>query len=263
MPSLLLLISLPNCQSPEAHCVWQQGAVIRADTTQKQLALIFTGGDYSEGGTHIRQVLARYGISAGFFFTGDFYRHPENEQLIRLLIRDGHYLGPHSDRHLLYCAWENRDSLLVTETEFKQDLAANYRVMQDFGIPKSVASYFIPPYEWYNRQIVQWAREMDVRLFNYSPGTLSAADYTLPGRKNYRSSAEIFTSIMQYEQQQSSGLNGFILLMHIGTHPSRKDKFYHRLEELLEYLNKKEYQLRRIDHLLSPCYRHYNGKYDE
>jgi peptidoglycan/xylan/chitin deacetylase (PgdA/CDA1 family) len=67
---------------------------------------------------------------------------------------------------------------------------------------------------------------------------------------NYRSSEEIYKSIIDYEKSDPRGLNGFILLIHIGTHPDRKDKFYRRLDELLEYLQKEGYGLVRIDDLL-------------
>jgi len=62
------------------------------------------------------------------------------------LREGGHYLGAHSDRHLLYCSWENRDQLLVTREEFTSDMLHNYEVMDAFGIAKENAPYFIPPY---------------------------------------------------------------------------------------------------------------------
>jgi peptidoglycan/xylan/chitin deacetylase (PgdA/CDA1 family) len=39
--------------------------------------LVFTGGDYADGGPHIRCVLRKRGVKASFFFTGDFYRDPQ------------------------------------------------------------------------------------------------------------------------------------------------------------------------------------------
>jgi endoglucanase len=38
------------------------------------------------------------------------------------MIAEGHYVGPHSDGHLLYIPWENRDTLLVTKEQFNDDL---------------------------------------------------------------------------------------------------------------------------------------------
>lgn len=227
-----------------------KGGIIRGDTTKKELALVFTGGDYGEGGKHIRKALNTQGIKSSFFFTGDFYRNSDFTYLIKNLREDGHYLGAHSDKHLLYCDWTNRDSLLVTRREFLEDLKANYHEMAKFGITQTDARYFMPPYEWYNDSISLWTREAGFQLINFTPGTRSNADYTTPDMSNYLSSEEIFQSIVNLERSDPFGLNGFILLIHIGTAPARTDKFYNRLEELIIWMKDKGYEPKRIDELL-------------
>jgi peptidoglycan/xylan/chitin deacetylase (PgdA/CDA1 family) len=208
--------------------------------------LVFTGDTFAEGCDHIAKTLKTKGVNASFFFTGNFYRNQEFERLIKRLKSDGHYLGPHSDRHLLYCSWTNRDSLLVSRDQFTKDLLANYSAMEKFGIKKKEALYFIPPYEWYNDSISTWTRQTGIQLINYSPGTRSTADYTTPDLKNYRSSEEIMQSI----KAKGDDLNGFILLLHIGTDPARTDKFYRRLEELIEFFRSRKYEMVRVDELL-------------
>jgi peptidoglycan/xylan/chitin deacetylase (PgdA/CDA1 family) len=196
-------------------------------------------------------VLAQQQIKASFFFTGNFYRNPDFKLLIKVLMADGHYLGAHSDAHLLYCAWEKRDSLLVTQKQFTADLAANYREMEKFGIIKTAARYFLPPYEWYNATLSAWTQAWGLTLVNYTPGTRSPADYTYPEMQaRYVPSAKIYQSILSYETNHVEGLNGFILLSHIGTDPRRTDKFYFRLEKLLQTLRDEGYQFKRIDELL-------------
>jgi peptidoglycan/xylan/chitin deacetylase (PgdA/CDA1 family) len=227
-----------------------QGGIVRGDTSSKRMALIFTGGSFADGGEHIRDVLKKKGVRAGFFFTGDFYRTPEFQGLIRNLAADGHYLGPHSDKHLLYCDWNDRAKTLVTRDEFRRDLLANYREMERLGIPKDRAPYFIPPYEWYNAEIAGWTREMGLVLFNFTPGTSSNADYTTPSMKEYLSSEAIYGRILAYEERDPHGLNGFILLIHIGTDPERKDKLYLKLENLITELEGRGYSFARIDALL-------------
>jgi peptidoglycan/xylan/chitin deacetylase (PgdA/CDA1 family) len=150
----------------------------------------------------------------------------------------------------LYCDWTKRDSLLVTEQEFKKDLLENYKKMTTIGISKKQALYFLPPYEWYNDTIAAWTKELDLQLINYTPGSLSHADYTTPDAKNYRSSATIYQSIIDYEKNSSNGLNGAILLMHIGTDPKRADKLYHLLPQLLQWLSEKKYNLVNVSRLV-------------
>jgi endoglucanase len=230
-----------------------EGGIIRGRTNRKEMALVFTGGDFADGGEHIRRVLREKGIRAGFFFTGDFYRSPENAGLIRGLIADGHYLGPHSDKHRLYCSWEDRAKMTVTREEFRADMSANYRIMETFGLRREEARVFIPPYEWYNREIVAWAREMGLVLFNFTPGTSSNADYTTPDMPEYLSSSAIWNRIWACEEKDPDGFNGFILLIHIGTDPKRTDKFYFQIGRLIDGLTAKGYRILRIDRLLAPA----------
>ena len=122
--------------------------------------------------------------------------------------------------------------------------------MESFGINKSNAPYFLPPYEWYNDTIAAWTGRLGLHLINFTPGTLSHADYTTPSMKNYRSSDVIMQSIVDYEQKHTNGLNGFILLMHIGAGPNRTDKFYNHLGELITTLKKKGYSIKTLGQLL-------------
>jgi len=223
-----------------------EGGMVRGDKTQKQLSLVFTGHTYADGAGVIRKVLKKNKVKGTFFLTGDFYRRYPS--VARHLQQDGHYLGPHSDKHLLYADWQKRDSTLVTRPEFEKDLQDNYLAMEEIGLKKQSPAYFMPPYEWYNREISDWAREMAVQIVNFTPGTTSNADYTTPDMKNYRSSAAIYDNILSYEQEE--GLNGFMLLIHMGTDPKRTDKLYNRLDELIRALKNKGYRLVRIDELL-------------
>lgn len=228
------------------------GAIVRGDSTKKKIALVFTGDEFADGGTSIVKTLKDKKVKASFFLTGNFYRNKTFKSIINELKADQHYLGAHSNKHLLYCDWQKRDSLLVTKSEFDEDLLANYKEMQRFGIYKQNAEYFLPPYEWYNQSISDWTKVQKLQLINFSSGTRSNADYTYPELgKAYRNSEEILKSIKVYNEVNLNGLNGYILLLHIGTDPRRTDKFYNRLNELITYLQQKGYDLVRIDNLLS------------
>jgi endoglucanase len=231
--------------------VYEHGAITRGDRQEKKLALVFTGDEFADGADAIARTLEKQNVKASFFLTGRFYRNAEFAPAVRRLKRDGHYLGAHSDAHLLYADWNDRDRLLVSRDEFERDLNKNYEAMRAFGIEKRDAPFFLPPFEWYNRAISDWTAALGLELINFSPGTGSNADYTTPDMKNYASSETIFKRIKDYEAKDAAGLNGFILLLHIGTAPERTDKFYDRLDELIEWLKSKEYELVRIDQLLS------------
>ena len=114
--------------------------------------------------------------------------------------------------------------------------------MEKFGIKKANAKLFLPPFEWYNNTISKWTNELGLTLINFTPGTYSNADYTTPDMGDkYFSSETIYKKILDYEKTSATGLNGFILLLHIGTHPNRTDKLYYKLDELINELNKRGY----------------------
>ncbi len=240
------LIALP-VPAGEETLVWDRGAVVRMDTTRKEIYLVFTGHEFADGGDTIRSTLRELGVRASFFLTGDFYRRAEFAPLVRALSRDGHYLGPHSDRHLLYVSWENRDSLLISRPAFDRDLEENLQAITRYGIPRETIRWFIPPFEWYNDSISVWTSAHGLRLINFTPGTSSNADYTVPSMgPRYISSDSIVARILREEVVSVHGLRGHILLFHIGTHPDRTDKMYHRLGMVVRALRDRGYSFRRL-----------------
>ena len=228
------------------------GGIIRGDTTTKKIALVFTGDEFADGGDFIAKTLKKESIHGSFFLTGNFYRNKKFKKILTALKQNGNYLGSHSDTHLLYCDWVKRDSLLVTKKQFTEDLQNAYKELKQWGIEKKDAHYFLPPYEWYNDSIARWTKEMGLQLVDFTPGTRSNADYTYPEMGNkYVNSDSVFNSILHYEVKSTNGLNGFILLVHIGTDPRRTDKFYKRLPELIDTLKSRGYGFVRIDELFN------------
>lgn len=222
------------------------GGIVRGNASRKQLSLVFTGHAFADGINVIDDALRRNEVKGAFFLTGDFYRRYPSET--RKLQKGGHYLGPHSDKHLLYADWQKRDSTLVSSVDFEKDLSDNFAAMKKNGLTIEQPSIFLPPYEWYNQEISDWAQSMGVTVINFTPGTTSNADYTTPGMENYCSSETIYHNILRYEEKH--GLNGFILLFHIGTDPKRTDKMYNRLDELIKELISRGYQFKRINDLI-------------
>lgn len=251
MPLLLAFLPAIVCCSQNKFIVDPFGAIIRGDTTKQEIALVFTGDEFADGGDIIISTLTKQNIKGSFFLTGKFYSNPNFQSIIKKLKNNRHYLGPHSDQHLLYADWSKRDSLLVTENEFKTDLESNFKKMNVFGIEKKDAPFFIPPFEWYNLKISQWTKDLNLTLINYSPGTRSTADYTYPEMgKRYVLCKEIYRTILEYERANKNHLNGFILLVHIGTDPRRTDKFYSKLDALISELKRRNYKFKRIDEML-------------
>lgn len=219
--------------------IYSNGGIVRTDPSKKQITLVFTAADRADGADAIISTLKKQGIKGAFFFTGEFYElYPD---VVQRLLKEGHYVGSHSYGHLLYSPWENRDSLLVTREEFEKDLLKSYEVMRKAGIEFKDAPLYIPPYEYYNRQIAAWAKNMGIQVVNFTAGTASNADYTTPDMKNYRSSQAIYDKILSVEAAE--GLNGHLMLIHFGTDARRTDKFYKgHFKRLIKVLKNKGYK---------------------
>jgi peptidoglycan/xylan/chitin deacetylase (PgdA/CDA1 family) len=234
------------------------GAIIRGDVTAKKLALVFTGDERGESAVPILDVLKMRGLKAGIFVTGNFVRDENLRPLLKRAIAEGHYVGPHSDSHPLYCDWEEREKTLVTEKFFKEDLQRNLDGLQELGALRGrspqatrrgeMPRLFIPPYEWFNAEQVRWSSEMGVTLINFTPGSGSNRDYAPEGDRVFVPSQKIFDDILAYEQRDPHGLNGFVLLLHLGS--GRKDPFHTRLGALCDELKRRGYGIVRVDELL-------------
>lgn len=237
---------LASLANEAQRLTYSHGAIVRGKQDKKQISLVFTGHEFLSGFKTIRRVLHKKRIKASFFFTGDFYR--KYAKKARKLQREGHYLGAHSDKHLLYVSWKNRNNTLVSRKEFEEDLENNYKAMKQAGLKLPETRFFLPAYEWYNDTIANWCRNKGCTLINFTSGTRSNADYTLPTSKHYCSANNIFTSILSTEAK--NGMNGFILLLHAGVSPERKDLFAFRLAELIEKLQGKGYAFVPLNVLL-------------
>lgn len=228
-----------------------KGAVVKAIPAQgKSVALVFTADEFGEGLPTITQILQKEQVQGSFFFTGRFYRNPAFTINIQELIKGRHYLGPHSDQHLLYADWKKRDSLLVSYQQFNEDLNKNLGAMETLGIRTERLRYFIPPYEWWNDSIASWTNWRGMELVSFTPGTYTNADYTWPDMgKSYRSGNDLMNQVNTLLKEDK--LNGSILLIHAGTDPRRTDKFYLRLGELIQLLKKNGYRISSLDALLN------------
>jgi len=231
--------------------IYRHGGIVQGAPNKKEICLVFTADDRADGADRIIATLKRQHIRGAFFFTGRFFEmYPD---VVRQLLADGHYVGTHSYGHLLYAPWDNRDSCLVGQQEFVDDLKRAYTKMAEFGITPQSAPYFIPPYEWYNDHHASWARQMGLQIVNFTGGTRSNEDYTWPGIEQetgapYRSSRWLYDHMLQYEREH--GLNGHLLMIHLGTDPRRTDKFYDRLPDIIRTLTKRGYHFVSLPALL-------------
>lgn len=216
-----------------------QGATIRVNPDEKKIYFIFSADTRFNGGPHILKTLKKAGIKGSFFLTGNCLRKEEHKELIENIIAEGHYVGGHSDNHLLYAPWEKREVSLVSRDSLVKDLQLNMAELEKFGIKPEDAKWYLPPYEYYNSDHVKWIELAGMNVMNLTPGTATAADYTTADMPNYRSSQTLINTLLEFEKNQ--GLNGAIILIHPGVESGRPDPLYHRLGEIIKTLKKRGY----------------------
>ncbi|PTX96593.1 polysaccharide deacetylase family protein [Opitutus sp. ER46] len=232
-------------------CTWREGAVVRGPTDAKRVALVFTGHSFAEGAPDILAALNRHHARASFFLTGVFLDNPAFAPLLQRLVHEGHYVGPHSDQHLLLCDWTPAKTRLVTREVFAADLTANRAKLARLSPAPTL--WYLPPFEHYDAEIARWTEALGLRLINHTGGTRSAADYLADTAPNFISSAAIIRSILAREESDPHGLNGYLLLLHLGAGPERTDKMSAQLGALLDTLAARGYSFVRVDELLSPA----------
>ena len=224
----------------------ENGAVIRVNNKEKSVYLIFSADQYGEGAVKILDILGKKGIKGSFFLTGNFLRSETNKAIVKRIIKEGHFIGPHSDRHLLYASWEKRDSLLINRQQFERDLEDNYNELGKLKAPLDGKRYFLAPYEWYNKAISNWTSDMGAELVNLTPGTATNADYTTTDMKAYQSSDLLISKLKAFEADDPAGLNGALVLIHLGAGPGRTDKLFDRLDEIIDYFSRKGYSFSKL-----------------
>ena len=230
----------------------QMGAIVKSvNPTEPSVSLIFTGDEYGEGLPIIQEILAKEKVKAGFFFTGRFYANKKFTKTIKTLEKEQHYLGTHSNDHLLYNDWTNRNKLLVSYDSFSTDLDKNFAAMENLGINTQQRKLFIPPFEWWNDSVASWCNWKGLELFSFTPGTYTNADYTWPEMgSSYKTNATLMNQLKTLASTPGK-LNGNILLLHVGTDPRRKEKLYNELPAIIQLLRKNGYRIKRIDELIN------------
>jgi len=226
----------------------RQGALCRGFRDSKEMALVFTGGEFGEGLETILNELKSRNLKGAFFFTGAFFKIDAHQPLIRRLVAEGHYLGPHSEEHLLLASWEE-DKTLVTREQFIEDLDRNVARCVEYGFKREDIRYWIPPYEQTNEEVSRWSQEHGLTMINFTRGTLSHTDYAPEDDKHFRPTEVVIQSIKDYPSKDPDGFNGFLLLTHVGA-GARKDKLHPHFGSIVDYLLGRGQIIVRVDELL-------------
>jgi peptidoglycan/xylan/chitin deacetylase (PgdA/CDA1 family) len=232
------------------------GDLTRGNVAVQAVALTFDAHSEGSGAEEILEALRRRGVRVTVFLTGGYIRkYPD---LVRRIVADGHEVGNHLNTHprLTSYAQDGRQATLPHVTrEFVQrqlrDADAAFREVA--GRP--MAPLWRAPYGEHNGEIRAWAAEAGYQHVGWTRDAASREDLdsrdwvTDPNSKIYRSALEIRDRILRFGQANGHGLNGGIVLMHLGTQ-RRRDQAHTRLPEILDLLAARGYRLVTVSDLL-------------
>jgi peptidoglycan/xylan/chitin deacetylase (PgdA/CDA1 family) len=224
---------------------------------KKLVALTFDGGSHYSAAKEILDTLHSRHIRATMFVTGWFIR--KNPGVIKRIVHDGHEVGNHtySHPHLTSWAQDRTHTTLpsVSQSGLCEELSKTNTIFRSL-IGKDMAPLWRAPYGERNRQICRWAHTCGYLHVGWRQGrswrqTLDTNDWVpdeeTPG---YHSPDEVLEKILNLARQSPYGINGGIVLMHLGTVRKNPDQQVHRvLGRLIDSLRELGYHFVTVSEL--------------
>ena len=225
---------------------------------KRLVCLTFDGGSVANAATDILDTLKSRNVKATMFLTGQFVKkYPD---VVLRLVREGHEAGNHtfSHPHLTSFAQDQTQSILpaITEAYLDRELGKTDSLFHILtGVP--LAPLWRAPYGEYNRTICIWAQKAGFLHVGWRQGRtwklgLDSNDWISDeGSSGYHTPQEVYDKIVALANRPENGINGGIILMHLGTVRTQKDKQVHlMLGRLIDTLRSLNYRFVPISEML-------------
>lgn len=231
----------------------------RGNFARQQVALTFDGGSSDNAAAPILDILREHHLPVTIFLTGGFIqKFPE---LTKRIVQEGHEVGNHTwnHPHLTSFAADKQNTTLPNVTrEFLQEQLSRTAQLFEEVTGAKMAPYWRAPYGEHNTEIRQWAAELGYRHVGWTKGrnwqeSMDTMDWVADTTSQaYHSAEEILAHLLNMAEEKASGLNGGIILTHLGSHRQDGDHFYTVLPRLISGLREKNYTLVKISELAEP-----------
>ncbi len=227
----------------------------RGNRSKPFIALTFDGGAGNGAAEKILDILKEKEIRCTMFLTGAFIqRYPE---MVKKMVREGHEIGNHtwSHPHLTTFADNRQHNTVkgITREEFQSELLKTEQAFLEItGNP--MTKFWRAPFGEHNLEIRQWAAELGYRQIGWTLGkgeTLDTMDWVADtSHAAYHTGAEILNKILHFGMDDSTHVNGGIILMHLDTQRN-KDQVHHLLPAMIDSLHQREYKFVKISDMLT------------
>lgn len=231
--------------------------ITRGLTGRMDISLTFDGGGYESGeeAEEILKTLRARSIKATIFLTGLFMR--KYPALVREMVRDGHEIGNHTlgHPHLTDFSLTLRQNTVegVDRAFVERELNGASDLFR-MTTGTEMSPLWRAPFGEVNSEIRDWAFGSGyIHVgWTYDPRrreSLDTLDWVYDRRSRlYRTSSEIKDRILNFGGREG-GINGGIILMHLGT-LRKDDRASDVLGEMLDALLEKGYRFVKVSEQL-------------
>ncbi|MFP4417912.1 MAG: polysaccharide deacetylase family protein [Chitinivibrionales bacterium] len=233
-------------------------SVVNGTRGKKLISLTFDGGSVNNAAAQILDTLADRDVRATMFLTGHFIRR--YPRTVKDILAAGHEVGNHTWSHPHLTTWaQNRRHHTLPEISREmigsQLLRANDQFRSITG--QDLAPIWRAPFGEKNKQICSWALSYGYVHIAWKQGRTWRENYDsndwvpdedTPG---YRTPEEVLEKYLHLARQEQNGMNGGILLFHLGTARKDPDQQVHLiLGSLIDSFHSMGYQIVPVTVLL-------------
>lgn len=224
-------------------------SVERGSVRVRKLALTFDGGSSSSAVDTILAVLAEKQVRATMFLTGRFIE--QYPQAVRKIVAAGHEVANHTYNHPHLTSFA-RDYSHEPLANVDRNFVIRQLTRTDSIFTVLTGHHMAPlwraPFGEYNEQILSWAAQCGYRHIRWTKG-FDTLDWVEDSQSSlYRTPEEMLRQIIARAAGEN-GLNGVIILMHLGT--QRRNGHMHTiLPTLIDQLQERGYSPVTVSELL-------------
>ena len=226
-------------------------SIERGNPARKNIALTFDAGSDDNHTREILAILQEQQLKCTLFLTGKFMeRHPD---LVKEIVSQGHEIGNHTYNHPHLTTYsDDRQQQLrpgITREYVQEQLLKTDSVFYALTGSK-LKPYWRAPFGEYNEQILTWAAEAGYLHIHWT-GSFDTRDWVTDETSDlYHTPEEIFEQVMKLETKNPAGLNGVIVLMHLGSQ-RLENHIFEILPRLIKEVRAKGYTFSNISGLLN------------
>ncbi len=222
--------------------------LIRAPEGHHEVLLTFDGGSNDSATEAILDDLQKEHVRATFFLTGMYMRHYPD--LVRRIADAGYVVGNHtfSHPHLTTYSFDHRQATLPGVTEaFLRDQLLKAADLYKLITGKTMAPYWRAPFGEFNSEILGWAHDAGFSAVYWTPH-LDTLDWVAsPADPLFHTPQQILAGLLKRAATAPGGVDGGIVLMHLGTERQGDMRADVILPTLIESLKRQNYRFVTVD----------------